>query len=241
MVNRNNIAAFIADLEESDKPTIRKAVDALIAFALDDAQLRTTLSGLLLDSSRKNRWPVAYILANLFPPDPASVEVLIETLDHSDADIRWAIALVLIRLAKADRKIVNSLVQLASEGSANQRRMAIYCLRDAGLDDQESLEAVLNSLHDPDPLIRVAAVITLKVHSRLNEKGKHELFERFLNDSDLRVRSAAAVILAQLGDPSQEFLAELAKASASSNNQLKKAAMTAFALLQKKRSAPSGS
>jgi HEAT repeat protein len=237
----DKFAALIADLEKSDKPTIRKAVDALITFALDDAQLRTTLSALLMDSSRKNRWPVAYILANLFPPDPASVEVLIETLDHADPDIRWAIALTLIRLAKADSQILNLLVQLASAGSGNQRRMAIYCLRDAGLDDQESLEALLNSLYDPDPMIRVAAVISLKVHSKLSEKGKHELFERFLNDSDLRVRSAAAVILAQLGDPSQEFVAELAKASASNNSQLKKAATTAFALLQKKRSAPSGS
>jgi HEAT repeat protein len=237
----DKFAALIADLEKSDKPTIRKAVDALITFALDDAQLRTTLSALLMDSRRKNRWPVAYILANLFPPDPASVEVLIETLDHADPDIRWAIALTLIRLAKADSQILNLLVQLVSAGSGNQRRMAIYCLRDAGLDDQESLEALLNSLYDPDPMIRVAAVISLKVHSKLSEKGKHELFERFLNDSDLRVRSAAAVILAQLGDPSQEFVAELAKASASNNSQLKKAATTAFALLQKKRSAPSGS
>jgi HEAT repeat protein len=237
----DKFAALIADLEKSDKPTIRKAVDALITFALDDAQLRTTLSALLMDSSRKNRWPVAYFMGNLFPPDPASVEVLIETLDHADPDIRWAIALTLIRLAKADSQILNLLVQLASAGSGNQRRMAIYCLRDAGLDDQESLEALLNSLYDPDPMIRVAAVISLKVHSKLSEKGKHELFERFLNDSDLRVRSAAAVILAQLGDPSQEFVAELAKASASNNSQLKKAATTAFALLQKKRSAPSGS
>jgi HEAT repeat protein len=236
----DKVAALIADLEKSDKPTIRKAVDALITFALDDAQLRTTLSALLLDSSRKNRWPLAYILANLFPLDPASVEVLIETLDHSDADIRWAIALTLIRLAKADRKILNLLVQLATAGSANQRKMAIYCLRDAGTDDEESVQALLKALYDSDPMIRLAAVISLKAHLRLSEKGKHELFDRFSNDSDLRVRSAAAVILAQLGDPSQEFLAELTKASASGNSQLKKAATTAFALLQKKRSAPSG-
>jgi HEAT repeat protein len=241
MTHGNNIAALIGALEESDKRTIRKAVDALITFATDDAQLRTTLSGLLTDASRKNRWPLAYILANLLPPEPAGLAVLIETLDHSDPDIRWAIALTLIRLAKTDAKILNLLIDLASTGSANQRRMAIYCLRGVGLNDDGSVQTLLKSLYDPDPMTRVAAVISLKIHSRLGEQGKRELFERFLNDPDVRVRSAAAVILAHLGNPSQEFLAALTKASVDGNPQLKKAATTALALLQKKRSAPRGS
>src|SRR4029077_450972 len=97
------IAALIADLEKSDKPTLRKAVDALVQMVADAPQIGTTLSELLNDPSRKNRWPIAYVLASLPSPPQSSIHVLIETLDHRDPDIRWAVALVLIRLAKADQ------------------------------------------------------------------------------------------------------------------------------------------
>ena len=106
--------------------------------------------------------------------------------------------------------------------------------------DEESVQTLLDSLHDPDPTVRVAAVTSLKMQPGLSENGKNELLLLFLKDEDLRVRNSAAVILAQLGSPSEKFLSELAKASASDNAQLKKAALTAFDIL-KKRSAPSGS
>ncbi len=236
----NKIATLIADLETSDKPTLRKLVDALIGMAADDAQITTTLIDLLNDPTRKNRWPIAYILASLPSPPQSSIQVLIETLDHRDPDIRWAVALILIRLAHTDRQVSKLLIQLASKGTANQRRMAIYSLRDVGLTDEESVQALLNSLRDPDPTVRVAAATSLKMQPGLSENGKNELLLLFLKDEDLRVRNSAAVILAQLGSPSEKFLSELEKASASDNVQLKKAALTAFDIL-KKRSAPSGS
>ena len=236
----DKIAPLMADLEKLDKPTLRKAVDALIPIAADDPRIATTLSELLNDPGRKNRWPIAYILASLPSPTQSSIQVLTETLDHRDPDIRWAVALILIRLAKTDRQVLKLLIELASKGTANQRRMAIYSLRDVGLMNAESVQTLLASLYDPDPTVRVAAVTSLKMQPGLSENGKNELLLLFLKDEDLRVRNSAAVILAQLGSPSEKFLSELAKASASDNAQLKKAALTAFDIL-KKRSAPSGS
>ena len=236
----DKIAALMADLEKSDKPTLRKAVDALIPIAADDPQIATMLSELLNDPGRKNRWPIAYILASLPSPTQSSIQVLTETLDHRDPDIRWAVALILIRLAKADKRVLQLLIELASKGTPNQRRMAIYSLRDVGLSDDEIVQTLLNSLRDLDPTVRVAAATSLKVHSSLSESGKNELLERFSKDQDPRVRNTAAITLAQLGDPSEEFLSELAKAIAGENAQLKKAASAAFDIL-KKRSAPSGS
>ncbi|HEX2261292.1 MAG TPA: hypothetical protein VHJ56_06635, partial [Candidatus Binatia bacterium] len=67
------LATLLADLEKSDKPTLRKAVDALIVIAADNPQIGTMLSKLLNDSSRKNRWPIAYILASLPSPAESSV------------------------------------------------------------------------------------------------------------------------------------------------------------------------
>ena len=237
----NKIAPLMADLEKSDKPTLRRAVDALIRIAADDPQIGKILSELLNDSSRKNRWPIAYILANLPSPAQSSVQALVETLDHRDPDIRWAVALLLTRLAKTQRQILRLLIELASKGTANQRRMAIYTLRDVGLSDDESVETLLSSLRDPDPTVRVAAVTSLKTQSGLSEEGKNELLQRFSQDQDPRVRNTAAVILAYLGAPSEEFLSALTKASASDNAQLKKAATTALNILKNKRSAPSGS
>ncbi len=236
----DKIAPLMADLEKSDKPTLRKAVDALIPIAADDPQIATILSELLSDPNCKNRWPIAYVLASLPSPTRSSVQVLIETLDHRDPDIRWAVALILIRLAKADRQVLKLLIELAAQGTANQRRMAIYSLRDVGLTDEKSVPMLMNALHDPDPMVRVAAVTSLKMQSGLGERGKSELLELFLRELDPRVRNTVVVTLAYLGTPSEEFLCELTKATASENAQLKKAANAAFDIL-KKRSAPSGS
>ena len=236
----DKIAPLMADLEKSDKPTLRKAVDALIPIAADDPQIVTTLGELLNDPGRKNRWPIAYVLASLPSPTQSSIQVLIETLDHRDPDIRWAVALILIRLAKTDRQVLKLLIELAAKGTANQRRMAIYSIRDVGLTDEASVQMLMDALHDPDPTVRVAAVTSLKMQSGLSERGKSELLELFLRDLDPRVRNTVVVTLAYLGTPSEEFLSELTKATASENAQLKKAASAAFDIL-KKRSAPSGS
>jgi HEAT repeat protein len=236
----DKIAPLMADLEKSDKPTLRKAVDALIRIAADDAQIATTLSERLHDPDCKNHWSIAYILASLPSPTQSSVQVLIETLDHRDPDIRWAVALILIRLAKTDRQVLKLLIELAVKGTANQRRMAIYSIRDVGLTDEESVQMLMDALHDPDPTVRVAAVTSLKMQSGLSERGKSELLELFLRDLDPRVRNTVVITLAYLGTPSEEFLSELTKATASENAQLKKAASAAFDIL-KKRSAPSGS
>jgi HEAT repeat protein len=237
----DKIATLMADLEKSDKPTLRRAVDALIRIAADDPEIGTLLSELLNDVSRMNRWPIAYVLASLPLPPQSGVQVLIETLDHQDPDIRWAVALLLIRLAKKDRQILRLLVELASNGTAKQRRMAIYAIRDVESNDEESTATLVNSLRDPDPAVRVAAAASLKKHSGLSEEGKNELLQRFSEDQDPRVRNTAAVTLAYLGAPSEDFLSALTKASASDNAQLKKAATTALTILKNKRSAPSGS
>src|SRR5262245_23372942 len=176
----DKIATLLADLEKSDKPTLRRAVDALIAIAAEDPQIAATLSELLDNPSRQSRWPIAYVLASLPSPTRSSIRVLSETLDHRDPDIRWAVALILIRLAKTDRQVSKLLTELTAKGTANQRRMAIYCLRDVGLTDEESVQTLVNALHDPDPLVRIAATTSLKIYSGLSEHGKSELLELFL-------------------------------------------------------------
>jgi HEAT repeat protein len=238
---REKTADLLEDLESSVKPKVRAAVDVLIALAADSSDLRNTLTQLLTDPQRKNRWAVAYVLAQLRQPSREVTRILLDGLGHREPDIRWAIALLLIRWAKTDGQLVNRLVQLCAAGTSAQKRMAIYCLRDLNLTDPLTLQALLHSLQDSDPTIRVAAATSLKGRADIEISGRQALLDLFLNDSETRVRNAAAIALAQLGSPSEEFLLALKSANEGENAQLKKAAATALAILQNKRSAPSGS
>jgi len=239
-MDNNQTAALLADLNSSDKPAIRAAVDALIQLAADAPALADDLNRLLDDPRGRHPWPAAYILAHLPHPSQRVFAVLLNALDHPDPDIRWAVMLLLVRLAKTDSEIVRLLLELRETGTPTQRRMAIYCIRDLNLIDAASLRALLESLRDDDPMVRVAAVTSLKGRMEIESGGRKMLYNLFVNDPDLRVRNAAAVTLAQLGSPSEEYVAALKMAEASEHAQLRKAATAALAIIQKRRSAPAG-
>lgn len=228
-------------LDSRDKPTIRAAVDALIPLAADSSDVRETLHQRLLDAQRKNRWPIAYVLAHLPQPSPEITQVLLDGLADREPDIRWAIGLLLVRLAKTEANVAEKLFDLCTIGTTAQKRMAIYCIRDLNLDDKNSLWVFLKLLQDDDPTVRVAAVTSLKTRSDVDANGRQLLLQLFVEDQDLRVRNAAAITLAQLGSPSEEFLSALNRADKNENPQIRKAAAAALAILQNKRSAPSGS
>jgi len=234
----SEIAALIDDLDHHDKPTIRAAVDALIPLAEQSPGLRDLLRERLTRSGQKNYWPIAYVLGQLPSPSDAVVQILLDALDHREPDIRWAMALLLIRIAKQDSNVVSRLIELSASGTANQKRMALYCIRDLILSDAASLTALVNALSDADPTVRVAAAICLKVRPDIKETGKALLLKAYVKDSDLRVRNAAAIVLANLGSHSDEFLIALLVASESNDGQTRKTAAAALELLEKRRPAP---
>ena len=141
-------------------------------------------------------------------------------------------ALLLIGIAKEHNELVGLLIQFCAGGTVNQKRMAIYCLRDLHLNDGQSLHAMMQSLQDADATVRVAAVTSLGLREELSVSGREELLQVFLRDGDLRVRNAAAITLAKLGAPSPALIEALQKAAAGENAQLKKAALAALAMLQ---------
>lgn len=236
----NTAAGFIDQLDAADKSAIRTAVDRLIELAAHSPDVKNTLIRLLEDRSRTARWPVAYILASLPSPPRTAISILLDTLASEDPDIRWAIALLLIRLAKTDRHTRSRLLDLLGAGDPNQRRMSLYCLRDLNLRDAASLKAMQARLQDSDPLVRVAAILSLRTRSDTSEEGRELLFDRFSSDPDRRVRHAAALTLAHLGASSRKFLDALNAALKSDDPQMRKAARSAMAVLQKKGSVPDG-
>jgi HEAT repeat protein len=240
-MDKDPTAALIAELDHNDKPTIRAAVDALIPLAAGSPELRGVLNRRLAEAGHKQYWPVAYVLGNLPQPSHAVITRLLGALDHREPDIRWAISLLLARIAKDNPDLINLLIQLCATGSDNQKRMALYCLRDLTLSDTVSLTALLAALGDDEPTVRVAAAICLKARPDMDDAGKNILLQAYSNDAESRVRHAAAIALANLGSPAPEFLIALGKNSESENEQTKKAALAALDLLEKRRSAPSGS
>lgn len=234
------ISALLDSLESSDKTTIRAAVDSLIAIAARTPDIKETLTQLLLDRSRKNLWPIAYILGKFPTPPQAALKVLLDTLGTEDPDIRWAVALLLVHLGKSNQGTITLLLDLLKIGNSNQRRMALYCIRDLNLRDAGSLQAMENSLRDPDPLVRVAAVTSLKTRPDVGGEGSDFLLHLFLKDPDSRVRHSAALTLAHVGAVSEKFFTALNEASQSEDPRSKKAANSALEVLQKKRSVPTG-
>ncbi|MGE5220435.1 MAG: HEAT repeat domain-containing protein [Chloroflexota bacterium] len=234
------IEALIAELDQQDKPAIRAAVDQLIALTAESPRLRELLNHRLTESGHKNYWPVAYVLGHQLQPSIGTLEVLLDALDHREPDIRWAIALLLTRIAKIDGSIVQRLMQLSASGTVNQKRMALYCLRDLSLNDPASQAALLTALADPDATVRVAASICLKARPDLDIAGRNRLLQLYTGDKEPKVRHTAAIALAYLGKPSAELLAALKKNSESEDRETRKAAFAALALLEKRRSASSG-
>ena len=235
-----HVAALIADLDHPDKPKIRAAVDALIALAVDSPQLRDLLERRLGAPDHRNYWPVAYILGNLPNPSAASILGLLEALDHREPDIRWAISLLLARIGKDNVDLVAALIRLCASGTDNQKRMALYCLRDLALSDAATAAAMIGAIRDPEPTVRVAAAICLKSRPDLDTLGKEILLDLYLNDAELKVRHAVAIALATLGNPTAEFVAALQKNSRIDNEQIRKAALAALELLEKRRPASGG-
>jgi HEAT repeat protein len=236
-INEGMVAALIADLDHHDKPTIRAAVDALIPLAEQSPELRALLHQRLTRPGQKNDWPVAYILGQFPSPSNTIVGTLLDALDHREPDIRWAMALLLVRIAKHDTDLVKRLIGLSASGTVNQKRMALYCLRDLVLSDAASLTALVNALNDNDPTVRVTAAICLKLRPDIPESVKMVLLKNYLEDSDSRVRNATAIVLANLGSPSEDFLSALRKESKSANRESRKTAEAALSILGKRRSA----
>ncbi len=191
-----DIASLIESLAHSDRAVVRTAIDSLVTAGHERPEVRESLNRLLQEVASEKRWPVAYTLGQLSQPSSSCLDTLMEALGSEDPDIRWATLQLLIRLGKNDKRILPLISELLNSGSPTQRRMAVYCLRDLGLEDRS---VQLQCLGDTDPLVRVAAVTVLSKQSGLSEDVLSVLVRLNTNDTDSRVRNAAGFALERLG------------------------------------------
>jgi HEAT repeat protein len=235
----DKIAALVESLDRRDKKEMRRAAEALIAYGKTAPRLADKLHALMEKTPAEMRWPIAYVAAQIAPPTTACLDALKTALDVADPDIRWAIAVLLADLGKkSSAGVAGALAELVRSGSATQRRMAIYCLRDIGAPDAPAPAAIRGALGDDDPLVRVAAVTSLKTFPEIAGAHPDELL-RLLSDRDSRVRASAALALAHVDPPSAQIRKALEDAGRGDDPKLAKAARAALALLKEKGPASS--
>jgi hypothetical protein len=226
---------LIQALDQPDKKAVREAVEALIPMAKEVRDVAARLYAALDAAPAEKRWPIAYVLAHVSPLSTPCVDALKGALGLSDPDIRWAVALLLVRLAKKpEPAIAAHLIELLHSGSPTQRRMAVYCLRDIGAQDTGVGRALIDALGDGDVLVRVAVITSLKVMPQIGGAALDLLLRMFAEDADLRVRASAALALARLGAGRSDVRAALDDATRSNDPILSKAARAALKILEKR-------
>ena len=185
-------------LEETDKGVVRGAVEELVALAAAEPGVAEALARRLQAAPR---WPVAYALGQITRPSPACLEVLVRGLGSGDQDVRWATQLLVTDLGKRYAEVGSRLEALLGDGSATQRRMAVYCLRDIGAAGAGLPAALLEALHDPEPLVRVAVATSLAKAPAAGSDALDALRSAAAEDPDVRVRNAAAFAVKRLAGP----------------------------------------
>lgn len=188
------LAACVGD---PSKAVQRRAADALARVA-DRSAVRAALLPLLHESDPQGRWGAAYALGVAVGPEAVPLPVLLEALGASDGDCRWAAAELLTTMGRREERVGGELLRLAGSGSAQQRKMALYCIRDLGMRGDDVDATSRHGLGD------VAAAVRLAALSAAARCGRPEALVDAVvavldGDPDPGVRRAAA---ATLGRPS---------------------------------------
>ena len=191
------MAPLLDALEETDKASIRRAVEGLVALAAEEPAVAEVLAERLRTAPR---WPVAYALGQITRPSAPCIEVLAWGLGSGDQDLRWATQLLLTDLGKRYLEVGARLEGLLSHGSATQRRMAVYCLRDIGEAGAGLPDALLTAIQDPEPLVRVAVITTLAKAPKVGTEALDALRRAAADDGDVRVRNAAGFAVKRLSE-----------------------------------------
>ena len=189
------VEELLTQLQDGDRGVVRRAVDALVAKGPGEPGMVERLESRLNDVATRWRWPVAFTLGHLAEASEDCLKVLAEGLGSDDQDVRWATQRLLTAMGGTQGKARELLLGLLRRGAATQRRMAVYCLRDVGLGDDQIAGAVVEACQDSEPLVRVAAVTSLTRCQSLPEQSVSILRRLAEADSDVRVRNAANFVL----------------------------------------------
>jgi HEAT repeat protein len=223
--------ALLACLADRRKPVQRRAAECFAALIGRGLPLEGLLHGALAGAEWRLRWGATFALSLAGEVPVGALETLVEALGVADGDLRWAAVELLVRCAGIDRGVaLPRLLGAASSGSDVQRKMALYCLRDAGARHPAVLAAAEQALAETNTDLRLAGLSALaRLHG--DRSAASLRVARLLVDGDERIRRAAAGTLGRMGAGSPEVLAALRRALDSEDSSLRRAAATALRTL----------
>ena len=226
----SSVDDLLAGLGDPRKAVQRPAAEALAAEMQSHPDLRDRLASLLEAPAPRLRWGAAYALSLAERAPLDIVPVLLEALGADDGDLRWASATIVTRIAGSAPQVLDRVRSLATSSSALQRKMALYCLRDAGARDEASRAIASAALDDGDAAVRLAAMSAATILAP-GDAAVAERIARLVGDADPGVSRAAAATLGRFGVDSPAIRGTLEEAATSTDEALRRAAGAALSRL----------
>jgi HEAT repeat protein len=223
----SDVDRLLRALDEPTKRAQRAAAEALGHAGSTDPGLRTRLAGELDRGSATRQWLVAYALFLAGDRSEHLWPVLVASLASDDGDLRWAAARLLVALELPD--LTERLIAAVAAGGAEQRKMALYCLRERGERTPGTEAAVVTAVGDPNAGVRLAAISTATV--AVSPAAAARAVAARLQDADVGVRRAAAATLGRIGVAAPDVVAALERAAQGTDDALARAARGALARL----------
>lgn len=222
-------------LGDERKAVQRRAAEAVSECALRDPAVLERLDAVVSNGPWRQRWGAVFARSLLGLVHSSALPTLLEALDHSDGDVRWAAADLVKRLAQRELSIVTTAVlRTARAGGLNQRKMSLYLMRDLGLPN--GIDVVRDALRAEAIEVRLAALAALVALAQ-DKAMAAGLVVALVYDENERMRRAAAAALGKLEVTTDEIVTALEGASHTDDAGLRRAADSALRVLAARRAA----
>jgi HEAT repeat protein len=227
-----DVAWLIGCFDHPLKVVQRTAGETLVALADAGTPVSQAVEDAMEVGPFRRRWVAAWAASRMGGPWSAvRLAVLLEALGSDDGDVRWAAARILTGAAAVPDALVPRLRDLTGSGGPEQRKMAVYCLRDLGCTDVASAACYRAALGDGSPGVRLAGMSALlRTHGESREDARR--IARLLGDPDGGVRRAAAATLGRMSVADAEVVEALERAAGSDDPVFGRAARAALAALR---------
>jgi hypothetical protein len=209
-------SALLATLGDTDRRVQRAVAESLAAVADRVPDLDRHLLESLESQTLDVRWGAAFCLACLRRPPMRALDVWLDRLASSESDLRWAAHDLIVRwIAELGEEAIGRLHSAAADADPQRRKMALYCLRDLGVEDAAAERLAHAALDHGEMGVRLAALAALpRVAS--DRRAAARVVCAYLEDPDVSMQRAAAATLARLdweADPGTRRALEVAARS----------------------------
>ncbi len=212
--------ASLAFLGAADKQLSRQAAGAL-SHAIGDTRLEPLLQRALSDGPLLLRWGAAFSFGQAGIYDVSVGEAALDALAAEDGDIRWAAAGIVREVCAHEPEFIGQVETAAKSGDGEQRKMALYCLRDLGHRRPDVYVAALGA---PTVGTRQAALSGLQAAGEADARTVDAVIQRLRVEDDAGVRRSIAIVLGRImGDHVGASQALTAAAQSTEDRDFKRA------------------